>query len=151
MGGPRRAWRWAILVVVSAAIVSVPWWGARLVPPLNLSLEHRAVSVNFNRERRQPLVTGETFRLEELDEGLYAYTAIRAPLGLGQPIYHYWFHGRELVDKVPLSVTGGREQGYRTWSHKLHFPDNASGRWRVEVRTAKEQIIGVLRFNVIER
>ena len=36
-------------------------------------------------------------------------------------------------------------------STKLHFPDNASGRWRVEVRTAKEQIIGVLRFNVIER
>lgn len=151
VGGPRRAWRWAILVVVSVSIVSVPWWGARLVPPLSLSLEHRAVSVNFNRERRQPLVTGETFRLEELDEGLYAYTAIRAPLGLGQPIYHYWFQGRELVDKVPLSVTGGREQGYRTWSHKLHFPDNASGRWRVEVRTAKEQIIGVLRFNVIER
>ena len=100
VGGPRRAWRWAALVLVSASIISVPWWGARLVPPLSLSLEHRAVSVNFNRERRQPLVTGETFSREELDEGLYAYTAIRAPLGLGQPVYHYWFHGRELVDSV---------------------------------------------------
>ena len=75
-------------------------------------------------------------------------SAIRAPLGLGQPVYHYWFHGRELVDKVPLSVTGGREQGYRTWSHKAHLPAPAAGDWRVEVRTDKNQIIGVLRFTI---
>lgn len=149
VGGPRPAYRWVLMGLFSLSIVAVPLWAASLVPPLTLSLEQRAVSVNFNRERRQPLITGDRFRSDELADGLYAYTAIRAPLGLGQPVSHYWFHDGKRVDEVPLKVTGGRKQGYRTWSHKSRFPGNPVGAWRVEVRTANNQIIGVLRFEVV--
>lgn len=148
VGGPRPAYRWVLLGLFSLSIVAVPLWASFLVPPLTLSLEERAMSVSFNRAQRQPLVTGERFRRDELDGGLYAYTAIRAPLGLGQPVSHYWFHDGERVDEIPLKVTGGRREGYRTWSHKSHFPGDPVGHWRVEVRTGNDQIIGVLRFVV---
>jgi hypothetical protein len=63
-------------------------------------------------------------------------------------VSHYWFHDGERVDEIPLKVTGGRREGYRTWSHKSHFPGDPVGHWRVEVRTGNDQIIGVLRFEV---
>lgn len=149
VGGPRPAYRWVLLALFSASIATVPLWGASLVPPLTLSLQDRAAAISFDRAQRQPLVTGSRFRRDELSNGLYAYTAIRAPLGLGQTISHYWFHDGKLVDKIPLKVTGGRRRGYRTWSHKRHFEEDPIGHWRVEVRTAREQIIGVLRFRVV--
>ena len=148
LGGPRPAYRWVLLLVFSGAIATVPFWGASLVPPLTLSLEQRTMAASINRASRQPLVTGERFSAAELDDGLYAYTAIRAPLGLGQSVSHYWYHDGKLVDRIGLHLTGGRREGYRTWSHKAHLPEPAVGDWRVEVRTDKNQIIGVLRFTI---
>lgn len=150
LGGPRPAWRWALLCLFSASIITVPQWGARLVPPLTLSLQSRAMALSFDRSHREPLVVGTRFETDELGSGLYAYTAIRAPLGLGQTIYHYWFHDGEPVDRIRLRVTGGRQRGYRTWSHKSHFSRDPAGHWRVEVRTGNQQIIGVLRFQVVD-
>lgn len=147
-GGPRRWFRWAGLLVLSVAIALAPRWLAPLVPPLTLSLQERAIALSFSREQRQPLVTGSVFSEEEARAGLYAYTAIKAPLGLGQEVYHYWFRNGELVDRIPLKVYGGRESGFRTWSHKRHLPQPLAGHWRVEVRTADNQIIGVVRFYI---
>ncbi len=147
-GGPRKWFRWAGLVAVSVAIALAPRWLAPLVPPLTLSLEERAMALSINRAERQPLVTGKVFTREEVSEGLYAYTAIKAPLGLGQKVYHYWFHNGEQVDRIPLQVHGGRESGFRTWSHKRHIRQPPEGAWRVEVRTGDNQIIGVMRFYI---
>lgn len=147
-GGPRKWFRWAGLLAVSCVIALAPRWLAPLVPPLTLSLEERAMALSFNREQRQPLVTGHSFSSDEVTAGLYAYTAIKAPLGLGQEIYHYWFQNGEQIDRIPLKLYGGRESGFRTWSHKRHIPVPSEGRWRVEVRTADNQIIGVMRFTI---
>ncbi|EKF73914.1 hypothetical protein A11A3_11172 [Alcanivorax hongdengensis A-11-3] len=148
LGGPRRAIRWALLIGVSVIIALVPRWLSPLVPPLTLSLQDEAVALSLDRQQRTPLVSGQAFTAEEVSEGLYAYTAIKAPLGLGQKVYHYWYHEGELVDRIALELHGGRESGYRTWSHKRHIPAAALGHWRVEVRTGAQQIIGVLRFRV---
>ena len=150
LGGPRPVYRWVLLGLFSASIATVPLWGARFVPPLTLSLQDRAVALSFDPLRRQPLVTGSRFSVDDLGDGLYAYTAIRAPLGLGQQIRHYWFHDGRLVDQIDLTVTGGRREGYRTWSHKRHFSGDPVGDWRVEVRTGHQQIIGVLRFEIVK-
>jgi hypothetical protein len=83
-------------------------------------------------------------------EGLYAYTAIRAPRGLKERIEHVWlYEGRE-VDRIPLAIHGGRKEGYRTWTHKLNFPESVIGDWQVRVMTESGQMIGVVRFRVVE-
>ena len=48
------------------------------------------------------------------------------------------------------AVSGGRREGYRTWSRKTAFPANPLGRWTVDVMTASGQLIGRLRFRVVE-
>src|SRR5690554_624115 len=54
----------------------------------------------------------------------------------------------EEVDRIALTIEGGREAGYRAWSHKQNFPGSAEGRWRIDVMTDSGQRIGVLRFRV---
>ncbi|MDX1356519.1 MAG: DUF2914 domain-containing protein, partial [Halomonas venusta] len=83
-------------------------------------------------------------------KGLYVYTAIRAPRGLSETIHHAWHHNGELLDEVELAINGGREQGYRAWSHKQNFPEAPSGEWRIDIMTASGQRLGLIRFTVSE-
>ncbi|MEF9672213.1 DUF2914 domain-containing protein [Pseudomonas sp. PCH446] len=83
-------------------------------------------------------------------DGLYAYTAINAPRGLDERIYHVWqFNGHE-VDRIALDIHGGRKEGYRAWSHKQNFPADPTGDWQVRVLTEGGQMLGVLRFKVTD-
>src|SRR5690606_26082244 len=82
--------------------------------------------------------------------GLYAWTAVRAPRGLREQIHHVWLHQGVEVDRITLDIRGGRDEGYRAWTHKLNFPSNPVGRWQVQVVTDSGQLIGLTRFNVVE-
>ncbi len=81
---------------------------------------------------------------------LHAYTAIKAPRGLNERIYHVWQHNGKEVDRIALNINGGRKEGYRAWTHKQVFPANPVGRWQVRVLTEDGQVIGVLRFRVVD-
>jgi hypothetical protein len=55
-----------------------------------------------------------------------------------------------VIEVVALApVLGGRREGYRTYSRKTSFPDDAEGRWSVDVVTASGQLIGRLRFRIV--
>src|SRR3989338_789814 len=82
--------------------------------------------------------------------GLFAYTAINAPRGLNERIYHVWRRDGGEVERIALDIHGGRKEGYRAWTHKQNFPEDAVGRWQVQVLTEAGQMIGVLRFKVVE-
>lgn len=132
-----------MLVAGAAGILVRPW-----VPPATLWLTQVAVTTEVDDQRRLPEGHRNRLTREELANGLYAYTAIHAPRGLSERVYHVWqLNGRE-VDKVPLAIRGGREEGYRAWSHKVNFPADPVGRWQIRVVTEANQLIGVLRFRV---
>jgi hypothetical protein len=82
--------------------------------------------------------------------GLVAFTPVAAPAGLRQPVEHRWRHGGRLVTTVRLGtpVAGGRAGGFRTFSRKSDFGDDARGRWTVDVVTGSGQLIGRLRFRI---
>src|SRR5207237_302356 len=83
--------------------------------------------------------------------GVFAYTAVYAPRSLSQAIVHVWRRDGAVVDTVELSpVQGGRQEGFRTFSHKTNFPADPAGRWSVDVMTSSGQLIGRLRFAVVE-
>jgi hypothetical protein len=70
------------------------------------------------------------------------------PRGLRERIEHHWLHEGRRVDTIALDVRGGREAGYRAWSHKQAFPADPRGRWEVRVVTASGQLLGHVRFRV---
>ena len=135
-----------VLLVVAAA--GIGWWARPWVPPATLWLTEVAITDHVDNERRSPYAPVTKMDSETLAKGLYAFTAIHAPRGLDERIYHVWYRNNEKLDRIPLDITGGREQGYRSWTHKQNFPDPLDGAWKIRVVTAADQLIGELRFEV---
>lgn len=83
---------------------------------------------------------------------LYAYSAIFSPAYFNTDMIHEWqyYDGKAKVwvtkNRIVLPVVGGRERGYRTYSEEGGL---APGRWRVNVMTSGNKVIGQLLFNVI--
>lgn len=145
----RRTRRWALLVVLTLGIGGFAWFSRAWIPPATLRVTEAVITHRVDESSRDPGSNLPLVAAGSLDRGLYAFTAIKAPLGLHQPVLHVWEHEGRVVDRIELEIVGGREQGYRAWSHKSSFPPDALGDWRVLVKTADGQLIGVLRFKVV--
>ncbi len=83
---------------------------------------------------------------------VYAYSAIFSPVSFSTKIIHEW-QQYDMADKkwvtdqtIALSVLGGRENGYRTYSINSGLTE---GKWRVNIETAAGQLIGRMTFNVV--
>ena len=147
-----RTWRAALRVtvalgVVAAALAAV---GRAWIPPAPLFMARAALVWDLpDLDAIEALPT--TLSVADVKErGLVAYTAIYAPAGLRQSVSHVWRHRGRVIQVVSLApVLGGRREGYRTYSRKTSFPDDAEGRWSVDVVTASGQLIGRLRFQIV--
>lgn len=122
--------------------VSRPW-----IPPATLWVEGSMITDAVNIETREPglqLVSVSTAHLH--GDGVYAWTAIHAPRGLSERVYHRWLLDGQEVDSIALEISGGREQGYRAWSYKKGFPADPRGSWTVQVVTEGGRLIGQFGF-----
>jgi len=83
---------------------------------------------------------------------VFAYSAIFSPKDLNLTIVHEWQYYDETKNQwvtdflISLSVIGGRDGGFRTYSERS---DLAPGKWRVNIKTTLGQTIGRLRFNIV--
>lgn len=145
----QRWWRGLLLVVATVVLAGAGWLARVWVPPATLWLNEVAVTTQFNNEQRAPGTSLKQLSDAQLhNQGLFAYTAIKAPRGLNERIYHVWRHNGKEIDRIALDIHGGREKGYRAWTHKQNFPEDAAGKWQIQVLTEAGQMIGVLRFEV---
>jgi len=136
-----RHWPWRRALVVAGVLgiaAAVAVGHLRLwVPPAPLTVARAALAWSMTGLRHFG--------------GVFAYTAVYAPRSLSQAIVHVWRRDGAVVDSVELSpVQGGRQEGFRTFSHKTNFPADPAGRWSVDVMTSSGQLIGRLRFAVVE-
>lgn len=83
---------------------------------------------------------------------VYAYSAIFSPNKLDPEVVHEWQHydlrNKKWItlNRIHLSVLGGRDGGFRTYSVNYNLPP---GRARVNVLTNKGELIGRLQFELI--
>ena len=133
------------LLVAGVGIYARPW-----IPPATLRLTKVAVTDKIDNHNKAPERELKAVTQEQLRNGLYAYTAIRAPRGLRERIYHEWRLNGSTIDRIALDINGGREAGYRAWTHKLNFPPYPAGQWEIHVLTEANQVIGILRFAVVK-
>jgi Family of unknown function (DUF5924)/Protein of unknown function (DUF2914) len=147
-----RTWVGALRVTVALGVVAVALAavGRAWIPPAPLFMARAAILWDvLDLDNVEALPT--TLSAAEVRErGLVAYTAIYAPAGLRQSVSHIWRHRGRVIETVALApVLGGRREGYRTYSRKTSFPEDADGRWSVDVVTASGQLIGRLRFRIV--
>lgn len=148
----RRHWlHWALLLVMAVGLGGMSWLLRFWVPPATLWVSQPVITRTLDADQRDPGAPLKTISTTQLHAGgLYAYTAIHAPRGLREQVFHVWRHNGAEMDRIPLKITGGRKQGYRAWSYKQSFPQDAAGQWRVQVVTGADQLIGELRFSVVQ-
>ncbi|MFB4369150.1 MULTISPECIES: DUF5924 family protein [unclassified Pseudomonas] len=145
----RKWWRGLLLVGLTLAIGAFGWVTRTWVPPATLWLTEVAITTEFDNQNRSPGEGIDQLTVSQLRaNGLYAYTAINAPRGLDERIYHVWEHNGKELERIALDIHGGREKGYRAWTHKQNFPQDVEGDWEIQVLTDAGQMIGVLRFEV---
>lgn len=146
----QRWWRGLLLLGLTLALGAAGWLARVWVPPATLWLNQVALSTALDVRGRTPGVGLRQLSVDQLrEQGLFAFTAINAPRGLDERIYHVWRQDGREVERIALDIHGGREQGYRAWTHKRNFPRDAAGHWQVQVVTGAGQMIGVLRFRVL--
>lgn len=147
----QRWWRGLLLLGLTLALGAGGWLARVWVPPATLWLTEVAVTTQFDNRNRAPGAGLKQLSVAELrSQGLFAYTAINAPRGLNERIYHVWRHNGRAGERIALDIQGGRKEGYRAWTHKQNFPEAPAGQWQVQVLTEAGQMIGVLRFRVVE-
>jgi hypothetical protein len=145
-----RGWSWRLGFAVTALVgffVATGVVYARIaIPPAPLFLANSRIAWDVGTidslEPRSPIPASAL-----QSQGLVAHTAIYAPAGLRTPVQHVWRQNGVIINVIGLTVEGGRQQGYRTFSRKHSFPANAAGRWTVDVVT-RGQLIGRIRFRV---
>ncbi|OWV30204.1 DUF5924 family protein [Halomonas campaniensis] len=140
--------RWCAFFVLTLLLAYGAWLGRIWVPPASLWMTSSALSPGFDIEQRLPQGSMALTPQAISENGLYVYTAIRAPRGLSETITHAWHHNGVPMDVVELNIDGGREQGYRAWSHKQNFPEDPTGDWRIDIMTGTGQRLGLIRFEV---
>ena len=136
-----------------------------LIPPIPLSLKDSGIYHLVSKDsddnyiaKYEPqgffhfLSIYDEFHVRPGDD-VYAYSAVFSPTNLNITIIHRWQYydngTKKWIDysRVPLQLIGGRDEGFRTFSVKNDiFP----GEWRVNVETTRGQVIGRLRFQVLQ-
>jgi hypothetical protein len=135
-----------------------------LIPPIPLSLKDAGVYYSLYRNDAGDYVVQtekkswlEYFSLHpkfhaSQNDTVYAYSAIFSPAEFNTDILHVWqYHEATTdtwvtVDTVELTVSGGRENGFRTYSNQANL---FAGEWRVNVETLAGQVIGRFQFPIV--
>jgi len=142
-----RPLHWVMLIGGALALGALSWQIRPWVPPATLWLHDGLVTEAVDEQQRLPGPPRVSVSSAQLHaKGLYAFTAIRAPRGLHERVYHRWVHEGLEVDRIPLDLVGGRAEGYRAWSYKRGFPADPGGNWTVQAVTEGGQLIGQFGF-----
>ncbi len=136
-----------------------------IIPPIPLSLKVGEVYHLVEKQASGYRVVGEgggrwyeIWQMKDVihlnpGEPAYVFSSVFAPTDLAIPIIHDWQYFDEKEEewrgasRIEFPIRGGRDEGYRGFSMKENvFP----GKWRVDIKTERGQIIGRVRFDIEE-
>lgn len=133
-----------------------------VIPPIPLSLKDAGIFHSISsdglgnysittepREWKDYLLVYEKVNITS-GTPLFAYTAIFSPSRFNTRVVHEWqvydenLETWRTMSRVSLPTSGGREQGFRTYSVSNVY----GGKWRVNVLSEKGLVLGRVKFEV---
>jgi len=134
--------------VIGVLLVPPLLWVVRgQVPAAGLAVTEARVTQSIDE-----LIPGAPVRIlarDDLARGVIAFAAIRAPAGLAQTVIFQWQHNGE-SENIAEEIHGGNASGFRIYSRKRTFPQDAAGAWTVDVVTPQGQLLKRLKFFVVD-
>jgi hypothetical protein len=167
-GGIRQARRelidmtWPPVVIFLALVF---FYFQNWMPPVPLALKDggiyrsvKRVGENYEVRYRRPLwwqiwKTDERHFAYVPGDTVYCFTAVFSPAGLQENIVHHWQKKNSAGDWITTDRhsnfirKGGRDGGWRSYSRKQNV---TPGEWRIEVKTAKDRLLGRIPLEIIE-
>ncbi|HEY8521377.1 MAG TPA: DUF5924 family protein [Gammaproteobacteria bacterium] len=143
----RTRWGKAAWVAGVALVPSAVWAVRAQVPAAGLAVTEARITQTV--ENYTPGERVRVLRRSDLQRGVIAYAAIRAPSSLTQDVIFEWRHNGER-ERIVSAIRGGRAQGYRTYTRKMVFPADPLGSWTVDVVTPQGQLLERMRFFVVD-
>jgi hypothetical protein len=134
-----------------------------LIPPIPLSMKAGGIYHNVTKTTSGYALTyeqpkfynfwRETAYTYHWQSGgrIYVFSSVFAPTEFEENIYHRWSYYDEQQGKwieksrVNFTIYGGIDHGYRGYSYKTNIKP---GKWRVDVITDTDQVLGRIRFEV---
>lgn len=159
----RKSKKLLLLAIAGITVLINVLYFTNLIPPIPLSLKNAGVYHSLVRTTDgNYVVNGENYGFwgffksyevfhEVGGQPIYVYSSIFSPTSLNTQIVHEWQHYDETTkkwvvsNKTKLSIVGGRDGGFRTYSIKTM---TTPGLWRVDVKTLQGQTIGRIKFEV---
>lgn len=159
-----REARWKLLrTFASIFLIFNVLYFANVIPPLPLALKDATVAHSVKRISGEYHIESEPLKWYQHylqyntvfhklpGETVYVFTSVFAPTKLSTTIKHEWqYYAPEWkawidVSEVSFPIQGGRDGGYRgyTLQDATH-----PGKWRVNVRTADDRLIGSVTFRI---
>ncbi|MBS1960432.1 MAG: DUF2914 domain-containing protein [Bdellovibrionales bacterium] len=131
------------------------------IPPVPLSVQYMGIYHGIEKSNGEYVLSysrpwykfwqhgDETFEARPGDT-VIAFMQIFSPGGFSDQLKIRWSlydprRGWQSQDAIPLSVTGGREEGFRAFTKKANYQP---GKWRVQVETMGEHEVGRLTFSI---
>ena len=154
---------WTFLPALGLIVTLCGLYFLNWIPPVPLSLKHGGMYQHvekFQNAYHLTYLKGAWYQVfqqsnDEVpsDKPVYCFTSVFAPATLETTVYHHWQHRSSdtienfsTTDRIPISISGGREGGYRSYTSKQHLDE---GEWRVDVETEDGRIIGRINFLAI--
>jgi hypothetical protein len=133
-----------------------------LIPPVPLSLQYAGIYHGVEKEAGGYRLLHERawwrvwergdqyFRARPGDQ-IYLFARIFAPRAFRDEVRVRWLkhdarRGWVTWDVIPITILGGREQGFRGYAFKSNYEP---GLWRVQLETVEGREIGRIRFHVV--
>lgn len=145
------------------ALVNV-FYFFKLIPPVPLALNAGIVAHNVTLENNEYVVSYErddsfVFWREyspkysyKPGNNVYIFSSIFAPTDIKKSVLHRWkwYNGNiedwEIIEDIGYEIAGGRDGGFRGYTYKSSIKP---GKWRVEVITEEELVLGVIDFEIV--
>ena len=141
-----RSWPTRTIWVAGVVFVPLLLWELRAqLPAAGLAVTEARITQSV--EQLTPGPPLRRLARADLERGIIAFAAIRAPAGLAQEVIFEWRHNGER-ERIVERIQGGNAGGFRTYSRKYVFPPDPVGVWTVDVLTPQEQLLQRLRFVV---
>jgi len=159
---PHVVWRatWAPFAAVSISFAAL--YFAKLIPPVPLSIHSMGVYHGAKRDGDGFLLysarskwrfweRGDQTFLARPGDAIYCFVSVFSPTNFQEKLQLRFLYedpkqGWEAQDAIPLGVTGGRDEGFRTVSVKTRYKP---GRWLIRVETSDGRELGRLAFTVV--
>jgi hypothetical protein len=135
---------WAVSILIAPALL---WMARAQLPAAGLAVTEARITQTIDDLNPGRMV--RRLGRSDLESGVIAFAAIRAPSGLAQEVIFEWRHADHL-ERIVEQIQGGRSTGFRTYSRKQIFPEAAAGSWTVDLLTPQQQLLKRLRFDVYD-